>query len=170
MELLQHRMNVHDDLPFVREDHHGHRPARMVLSSPWTCAVVAKGLGGRYISRRGRYHSNAFPPLLRAFLANPNKFCDAHQPPKGGGPTISPGCQPWESNHPSEESPESGDSLTSAPSRLIRCHAPPPPHGSRMTNHDPRGAGPQTCRVGTPTDTGRFTTHESRNTIPRRSL
>ena len=70
-------MHVHDDLPLAREDHHGHRPAKMVLSLSRAMSVVAKGLGGRSHFRRGRYHSSAFPSLLCTFLANPNEFSDA---------------------------------------------------------------------------------------------
>ena len=44
----------------------------MVLSLSRALSVVAKGLGGRYHFRRGRYYSSAFSSLLRMFFVNPN--------------------------------------------------------------------------------------------------
>ena len=130
--------------PSHERDHHGHKPVRMVLSLPRACAVVAEGLGGRSIFRRGRYHSTAFPPFLRTFLANQREFSDTPQPPKratqstasgaqlnsrpqsghrtlapeGGGPNNSPGREPWQTNPP-----ELGGALKGATQPDSRPHS-----------------------------------------------
>ena len=57
------------------------------------------------VSSSPALRATAFPGLLHIFLANENEFFDAPTAPDGGDPTMSPGCQPWESNPPIRREP-----------------------------------------------------------------
>ena len=168
MEHLQHRMHLHDDLPLAREDHHGHKPAKMVLSLSRAWSVVAKGLGRRSHFRRAATILALSRPSCASFLANPRGFSAGNSPaergrpnqqpkayapgiaapheasPQGGGPTISPRCQPWENNPPIPPEPCKGGS-TPAPARPSKAACPsqktPACEASSLKTTPPRTGG-----------------------------